>query len=203
VVRRTRSPAREHARCTRSRAIPSARWSARCSTPNLPQVSRWSGSWTSNGRPRVLEAPAVEMPRRIRAGLAWNDGAVPAHVLGLADVTVAAGDFAGCLVIEEAGGFVLKEGTKADVRHFYAPKVGEVFAAVNDRGCLAPGARARGVGRPADERDHGATGAAVTAFCDARAFPASGRRTGCGIAWGRRRVTRARDAAIWSGVRTA
>jgi len=58
--------------------------------------------------PMVPKDPAVEMPRHIRPGLAWNGGAVPARVLGLADVTVAAGDFPGCLVIEETGGFALK-----------------------------------------------------------------------------------------------
>ncbi len=86
----------------------------------------------------IAEKPAVEMPRHIRAGLTWSAGTVPAKVLGLADVTVAAGDYPGCLVIEQTGGFTLADGTKADVRRFYAPKVGEVFTTVMISGAWRP-----------------------------------------------------------------
>lgn len=83
------------------------------------------------GLPAVtLSAPVVEMPRHIRAGVEWKAWGIPSRVLGLVDVTVQAGDFAGCLVIEETGGHKLPDGTKADVRRFFAPKVGEVLALV-------------------------------------------------------------------------
>lgn len=94
---------------------------------------------TATGLPAVkLSEPVVEMPRHIRAGVEWKAWGVPSRVLGLADVTVQAGDFARCLVIEETGGHKLPDGTKADVRRFYAPKVGEVLALVLAGGAWRP-----------------------------------------------------------------
>ena len=85
----------------------------------------------ATGLPAVaLSEPVVEMPRHLRAETAWKAWGIPSRVLGLVDVTVQAGDFARCLVIEETGGHKLPDGTKADVRRFYAPKVGEVLALV-------------------------------------------------------------------------
>lgn len=92
------------------------------------------------GLPAVtFSEPKLEMPRHLRAGGEWKAwGVVPSKVLGLADVTVQAGDFAGCLVIEETGGHELPDGSKADVRRFHAPKVGEVLALVLAGGAWRP-----------------------------------------------------------------
>jgi len=94
----------------------------------------------ATGLPAVtFSEPKLEMPRHIRAGGEWKAwGVVPSKVLGLADVTVQAGDFAACLVIEETGGHKLPDGSKADVRRFYAPKVGEVLALVLAGGAWRP-----------------------------------------------------------------
>ena len=91
--------------------------------------------------------PALEMPRHLRAGDEWKAwGVLPSKVLGLADVTVQAGDFARCLVIEETGGHKLPDGTKADVRRFFAPKVGEVLALVLAGGRWVPALELEAVG---------------------------------------------------------
>ena len=93
----------------------------------------------AKGLPAVtLPEPVVEMPRRVRADTAWTLWGKPARVLGLADVSVQAGDFAGCLVIEETSAHKLPDGTMADVRRFYAPKVGEVLALVLAGGAWRP-----------------------------------------------------------------
>ena len=101
----------------------------------------------ATGLPAVaLPEPVVEMPRHLRADTAWKAWGVPARVLGLADVTVQAGDFASCLVIEETGGHKLLDGTKADVRRFFAPAVGEVLALVLAGGAWRPARELESVG---------------------------------------------------------
>ena len=102
----------------------------------------------ATGLPAVtLSRPALEMPRHLRAGDEWKAwGVLPSKVLGLADVTVQAGDFARCLVIEETGGHKLPDGTKADVRRFFAPKVGEVLALVLAGGRWVPALELEAVG---------------------------------------------------------
>lgn len=51
---------------------------------------------TQEGKPpRVLGDPVVELPRKLRADTTWKAGEASGRVVGVADVTVAAGDYIG------------------------------------------------------------------------------------------------------------